>query len=115
MDSEEMMKQFEIEASQRVDELTPEEKNIAKEFMASPAAAVMLKILGPNLVSSLPVDKLTEGEPADIETPTAPAGLASREMLREAPAPMPTPTPTPTTSAAAVAPARTGLAARPMQ
>ena len=58
MDSEEMMRQFEIETAQRVDELTPEERNIAKEFMTSPAAAVMMKVLGSNFVSSLPIDKL---------------------------------------------------------
>ena len=103
MDSEEMMRQFEVEASQRIDELTPEERNVAKEFMTSPAAAVMMKVLGPNFVSSLPVDKLSEGSTAEA----IPTGLASpttpTEISAEAAAPV------------AAAPVRTGLAARPMQ
>ena len=99
MDSEEMMRQFEIETAQRVDELTPEERNIAKEFMTSHAAAVMMKVLGSNFVSSLPIDKLSEGSTAEA----SPTGLASpTEIPAEAAAP-------------AAAPVRTGLAARPMQ
>ena len=103
MDSEEMMKQFEMETAQRVDELTPEERNIAKEFMTSPAAAVMMKVLGSNFVSSLPVDKLSEGSTAEASS----TGLASPTPPTEIPAEV--------TAPVAAAPVRKGLAARPMQ
>ena len=99
-----MMQQFGEDVSQRIDQLSPEEKNTAKEFMNSPAAAIMSKIFGPELINALPLDKLLEDAPEETAPkPEAPSGLASRE------------TPMKPSAAAPVAAERTGLAARPMQ
>ena len=103
MDEEQMMQQYGAEVSQRIDALADEEKTTLMEFMGTPAANIMAKVLGPDLVSVLPLDKMTQPNSANAGMPS-PTGLA-------------TPTKTPAEAAApvAAAPVRTGLAARPMQ
>ncbi len=102
MDEEQMMQQYGAEVSQRIDALADEEKTTLMEFMGTPAANIMAKVLGPDLVSVLPLDKMTQPNSANASMPS-PTGLAS-------------PTETPAEAAApAAAPVRTGLAARPMQ
>ena len=102
MDEEQMMQQYGAEVSQRIDALADEEKTTLMKFMGTPAANIMAKVLGPDLVSVLPLDKMTQPNSANAGMPS-PTGLAS-------------PTETPAEAAApAAAPVRTGLAARPMQ
>jgi hypothetical protein len=102
MDEEQMMQQYGAEVSQRIDALADEEKTTLMEFMGTPAANIMAKVLGPDLVSVLPLDKMTQPNSANASMPS-PTGLASpTEIPAEAAAP-------------AAAPVRTGLAARPMQ
>ena len=46
-----MMQQYGAEVSQRIDALADEEKTTLMEFMGTPAANIMAKVLGPDLVS----------------------------------------------------------------
>jgi hypothetical protein len=105
MDEEQMMQQYGAEVSQRIDALADEEKTTLMEFMGTPAANIMAKVLGPDLVSVLPLDKMTQPNSANAGMPS-PTGLASPTTPTEIPA---------EAAAPAAAPVRTGLAARPMQ
>ena len=88
MEQEYTFQNYAKDVQTRITELSDQEKQSLEALAATPAAEVLVKILGEELLSALPA--VTSGIQSDMPTEAAP-------------------------TAAPVAAERTGLAARPMQ
>ena len=100
MEQDQMMQEYGAEVSQRIETLSDEEKTILSDFVKTPAAGVISKVLGPEMISIIPLDKISQPTQTD-------AALSAPAMPTEIPAEAAAPV--------AAAPVRKGLAARPMQ
>tara|TARA_R110000803_G_scaffold209483_1_gene279221 strand:- start:64 stop:357 length:294 start_codon:yes stop_codon:yes gene_type:complete len=97
MEQEYTFQNYAMDVQTRITELSDQEKQSLEALAATPAAEVLVKILGEDLLSALPA--VTTGVQSNMPTQAVP----STNMA------------TPTPAAAPVAAERTGLAARPMQ
>tara|TARA_R110000868_G_scaffold386695_2_gene655058 strand:+ start:213 stop:539 length:327 start_codon:yes stop_codon:yes gene_type:complete len=86
MDQETMERQFIADVSDRISLLAPEEKSMLSEFLTTPPAQVILKVLGEDFVNMLPLDQLSSNDQTDMAMTDS--QLPQAEPVQTAPAPV---------------------------